>query len=303
MNTAAQPARGGVVVPFVLIALIWGSTWFVIRDQISAVPPGWTVTWRFALASLGMVVLAAVRRESLGLPPGGQRVALIVGLTQFCLNYEFVYEAERYLTSGIVAVFYALLLVPNALLSALFLKTRLTGRFLAGSAVAIAGIALLLAHEMRMAPAEARVGLGIALCLGGLIAASVANVVQAGEAARRCAPVPLMAWSMIWGTLIDAAYALAVDGPPVFDPRPAYWAGVAYLAIVGSVITFPLYFRLIRDMGAGGAAYNGVVTPVVAMGLSSLFEGYRWSVLSIAGSVLAMAGLLIALSARGKHRG
>lgn len=289
--------------PFVLVALIWGSTWFVIRDQISTVPPGWTVTWRFALASLGMVVLAAVRRESLRLPPGGQRVALVVGLTQFCLNYEFVYEAERYLTSGIVAVFYALLLVPNALFSALFLKTRITGRFLAGSAVAIAGIALLLAHEMRMAPPDARVGLGIALCLGGLIAASVANVVQAGEAARRSGAVPLMAWSMIWGTLIDAAYALAVDGPPVFDPRPAYFAGIAYLAIVGSVITFPLYFRLIRDMGAGAAAYNGVATPVIAMGLSSLFEGYRWSALSIAGSVLAMAGLLIALSARAKDRG
>jgi len=80
--------------------------------------------------------------------------------------------------------------------------------------------------------------------------------------------------------------------------RWSYFGGIAYLAVIGSVVTFPIYFRLIRDLGAGRAAYNGVLVPVVAMLLSTLFEGYRWTPLAISGSVLALTGLVLALRAK-----
>ena len=290
--------RAGVIWPFLLVSLVWGSTWLVIKDQVAAVPPGWSITWRFLVASIAMVIMARVRGDSLRLPPGGQKLAALVGLMQFCVNYQFVYPTGRYVTSGVVAVLYALLMVPNALLSALFLGTRMSSRFLAGSAVALFGIGLLLLHEMHLAPPGSSVPLGVALAAGGILAASVANVAQAASAARISGAVPFMAWSMIWGTGLDAVWALATVGPPVFDPHPRYVGGVVYLAIFGSALTFPLYFRLIRDMGAGKAAYTGVATPVVAMLLSTLFEGYRWSLLAATGSAVAIVGLLIALSSR-----
>lgn len=296
--SASSSTFRGVVLPFALVALIWGSTWLVIKDQIATVPPQWTIVWRFLLASGAMCLLARVRGESLRLPPGGQRLAALIGLFQFCGNYQFVYEAEHYLTSGLVAVFYALLLVPNAALSRLFLGTPVTHRFVIGTLVAVAGIALLLLHEARLAPAHGMVAWGIVLSVFGLLAASAANVLQAGPVARRTGAVPLMAWSMIWGVGFDVVVAYVMAGPPTVDFRLSYWAGVGYLAIFGSVMTFPLYFDLIRKLGAGKAAYNGVVTPVIAMLLSTLFEGYRWSLLAVAGSVLAMAGLIVALSAR-----
>lgn len=294
----AAGIRAGVAVPFVLVALIWGSTWLVIKDQIAAIPPEWTIVWRFVVASAGMCVLARLRGESLRVDRDVQRLAAWIGLTQFCGNYQFVYQSEHYLTSGLVAVFYALLLVPNAALSRIFLGTTVTRRFVWGTVVAVAGIALLLLHEARMAPAGGGVVWGIVLSVFGLLSASAANVLQAGPVARRTSAVPLMAWSMIWGVAFDAVYALVVAGPPVIDMRLSYLAGVGYLAIFGSVITFPLYFHLIRELGAGKAAYNGVATPVIAMLLSTLFEGYRWTVLATAGAVLAMAGLIVALSAR-----
>ena len=298
--SAAAPVRpgAGTLVAFAIVSVVWGSTWLVIKDQISVVPPAWTITWRFVLAGTCMVGVAMVRRESLRLPPGSQPLAALIGLTQFVMNYQFVYQAERYLTSGLVAVLFALLMVPNALLSARFLGTAVSRRFLLGSAVAVAGIGLLVLHEIRLAPVAGNVALGIVLSVIGLLAASVANVAQAAPRGLACRPVPLLASAMLWGALIDAAWALAAEGPPVFDPRPAYAGGVAYLAIVGSVLPFPLYTRLLREMGAGKAAYTSVVTPIVAMLLSTLFEGYRWTALAVAGSVLALAGLLIALSAR-----
>jgi drug/metabolite transporter (DMT)-like permease len=285
MNAVSRETRN--VLGFVILSLVWGSTWLVIKDQISAVPVGWTVTWRFVLATFGMFALALVRRDSLALARPALLLAAITGLFQFAGNFQLVYRSEHYLTSGIVAVFFALLLVPNALLARVFVGTPVTRRFLSGSLVALAGIGLLFLHEYRIAPAGPAV-----------LTASISNVLLATDLAKRQAMVPFIAWSMLFGSLGNAGFAWVTSGAPVFDPRPAYLWGIAYLGIIGSVLTFPLYTSLIRDWGPGKAAYNGVVVPVVAMALSTLFEGYRWSLLAAGGAVLAMVGLLIALSGR-----
>ena len=295
----AQASQARAIAAFILITLIWGSTWLVIKDQISAVPPAWAVTWRFALAAGGMFLLAAVRRERLLLSREGMLLALPMGLFQFFANFQFVYQAEHFITSGLVAVLFALLMVPNALLARVFVKAEVSGRFIAGSAVALVGIALLLLHEYRAAPAGgAAVLTGIVLTCGAILSASIANVMQATERARRQSVVVLIGWAMVFGTIADALYAWATAGPPVFDASGRQLAGLAYLAIIGSVVTFPLYFALIRDWGPGKAAYNSVAVPVVAMALSTLFEGYQWTLLAAGGAVLAMIGLLIALSGR-----
>ncbi len=289
-------------VPFAVVAIIWGSTWWVITTQIADVPAAWSVTYRFVLAAPAMALLALARGDSLDLPHKAHGLALVVGLTQFCGNYMFVYEAERHLTSGIVALLIGLLLVPNTALGWLLLGQRITARFAFGSIIAIAGIALLLVNEARAAPVGGNVWLGVALAAAGLLAAAVANVVQANETGRKVPMASLLAWSMLYGVLIDAALAWFTAGPPVLPPDMGYWAGTAYLAFAGSVVTFPLYFKLVRDLGAGTAAYNGVATVVLAMALSTLLEHYHWTLLSAAGAMLAMAGLMVALSARSPAR-
>lgn len=295
---ASETAQLRTAAAFVLVALIWGSTWLVIKHQIAAGPAGWTITWRFALACPCMFLLAWWRGDPLRLSPAGAKLAVIVGVLHFCGNFQFVYRAEQHVTSGLVAVFFALLMVPNALLAWAWLGVGITRRFLLGSAVAIVGIGLLLLHEYRLAPPSSDVPLGLVLMLGALLCASASNVLQASEAVRGQPLVPQIAWAMLAGVVANAALAFATAGPPVFSTSPAYWAGVVYLGVAGSAVTFPLYFTLIRTMGAGRAAYNGVAVPVIAMGLSTLFEGYRWSVLAGSGAALALAGLLIALSGR-----
>ena len=287
-----------IVFPFVLVALIWGSTWWVITTQLAAVPAAWSVTLRFVLATPAMALLALVTGKSLRISGSAHRLALIVGISQFCGNYMFVYQAERHLTSGIVAVMLGLLLVPNALLGRFLLGQPITRRFLVGSTIAIVGIALLLVNEARGGAGSDNVWLGVILAIGGLLAASIANVVQANETGRSVPMASLLAWSMLYGTLIDAGLAWATTGLPVFPRDPAFWLGTAYLALAGSVVTFPLYFTLVRKLGAGPAAYNGVASIVLAMLLSTLLEGYGWTPLALTGSVLALAGLVIALRAR-----
>jgi drug/metabolite transporter (DMT)-like permease len=290
--------RPDIALPFAVVALIWGTTWWVITTQFGEVSSAWSVTFRFAIAAPAMALLALVQGNSLSIPRKAHWLALLIGLCQFCGNYMFVYEAERHLTSGIVALMMGLMLVPNVLLAWLMLGERITKRFAIGSAVAIIGIGLLLINEARSGPVGGNVWLGVGLALGGMLSASIANVVQANETGRTVPMACLLAWSMIYGVLIDGSLAWLTTGPPQLPRDLTYWLGTAYLAIAGSVVTFPLYFKLVRDLGAGKAAYNGVVTLILAMGISTLLEGYDWTPLAVAGSLLALAGLVLALRAR-----
>ena len=301
-DSAPSFLKPAVALPFLLVALIWGSTWFVITGQISVVPASWSVAWRFALATPAMFLVAIAMRKSLKLGKAGQLLAFAVGVTQFCGNYNFVYRAEMHLTSGIVAVMIGLLLVPNAILARVLLKQPITLRFAIGSLIAIGGLALLLLHEAHEAPLGGKVVLGTVFALIAMMCASVSNVIQANDTGKALPMVSLLSWAMLYGTICDVILALVFAGPPVIPHEASYWMGTAYLAILGSVVTFPLYYTLIRQLGAGKAAYNGVAVIVIAMFISTLFEGYRWSPLAIAGAGLATVGLVVALMSRSPSR-
>ncbi len=293
-----------VILPFLLTGTIWGSTWFVITGQIDGVPAAWSVFYRFALATPALFLVAMLMKRRLRLNRPETMLAIGVGIAQFSGNFLFVYHAELYITSGIVAVMFALLMVPNALFGRMFLGERVQSGFLLGSAVAIAGVSLLLVHEWNAAPRAGVVGgnvaAGIALAVGGMLAASIANVVQANPTGRGVPMVSLLAWAMLYGTAFDLGFALLTAGPPPVPVAWQFWAGTAYLALIGSVVTFPLHYNLVREIGAGRTAYNGIVTVCVAMLLSTVFEDYRWTWLTASGAVLALCGMALAL--RSKQR-
>lgn len=288
-----------IVIPFVVFTAIWGSTWIVIRGQLGPVAPQWSVTYRFAIAAVAMALVAAVQGHSLRPSRALLGTAAILGFSQFGVNFNSVYLAERYVTSGLVATVFAVLLVPNSLLAWAALGQKPSRQFALAALVAVAGIALLFVNEIHAHPARAGdIAVGIALTVLGLMGASVANVYQATAGPRRFALPALLAWAMVLGALFNAMVAVAVAGPPTIDPRPEYWAGLVYLALAASVLCFSLYFPFIRRVGAGKAAYSSVLVPIIAMTLSTAFEGYRWTPLAAAGVALALGGMLLALARR-----
>jgi drug/metabolite transporter (DMT)-like permease len=285
-----------VTLPFIIFTAIWGSTWIVIRGQLGTVPPQWSVTYRFIVAAAAMAVVARVKGQSLKIGRKGLFAAAFLGFAQFCVNFNAVYLAERHITSGVVATVFALLLIPASLMGWAFLGHRPSRRFAWSSLVAVGGIALLFLHEIREHPADrAQIAAGIGLTLVGMLGASLANVVQARPEIRKYPLFALLAWSMAAGAVIDGLIALAMTGVPVFDPRPAYWAGVVYLALFASVLTFSLYYPVVRRIGPAKASYSSVIVPIIAMGFSTWLEDYRWTGLTIAGALLALGGMVAAL--------
>jgi drug/metabolite transporter (DMT)-like permease len=291
--------RARVAIPFIIVTLIWSSTWLVIRGQLGNVPPPWSVTYRFAIAGLAMLTYARWTGASLRLTRPQHGFAIVYGLNQYAFTYYATYLAEETVTSGLVAVVFALLIVPNALLGWAFLRQGVSRPFLLGSGVAVIGIGLLFAHELHAGAAgRAHVATGIVWAGVAVLFSSISNVMQGTDRAKIVPAASLVAWGMVWGTAFNAVVSTLLYGAPVLPTDPAYWAGTLYLGLVGSAIAFTLYFLVIRAIGPARAAYSGVLTPVLAMTLSTIFEGYRWSPTAVAGAVLVLAGLVFAMWAR-----
>jgi drug/metabolite transporter (DMT)-like permease len=213
-------------------------------------------------------------------------------------NFNFVYRAELYVTSGLVAVVFALLFVPNALFARVFLAHHVSKRFIIGSGIAVTGITLLFINEAQGDDAAQTATLtGIAFTLAGVLSASAANVMQASKRAKALPMAAMLGWAMLWGAGFDAVYAWFTAGPPVMDWRPSYLLGVLFLGVIASALAFSLYFTLIRNIGPARAAYSSTIIPVIAMGFSTVFEGFVWTALAVAGSIIALAGMVVALSA------
>lgn len=298
-DAPVQSTRLAILVPFAIVTAIWGSTWIVIRDQLNVVPPSWSVCYRFLVGGLAMVAYAAYRRDRLTLDARGWAFAFMLGVLQFDLNFNLVYRAEAHITSGLVAVVFAMLIVPNAVLGRIFLGQALGRQLFVGSCVAIAGIALLFVNQARLDPNGPRETIiGIALTLLGVLSASIANVMQATNTAKRYPMPTMLGLGMLVGAALNAAVAWSISGPPVIELRATYLLGVLYLGVVASAVAFTLYFRILRVIGTAKAAYSGVIIPIIAMALSTVFEGFHWSPLAAGGAVLALTGLVIALTAR-----
>ncbi len=296
MSSAAASFRDPkILLPFLLITLIWSSTWIVIKDQLGVVPPVWSVSYRFLIA--GAAMMAIVRLAGMSLAIGrGHGLAALLGLLQFVLNYNFVYVSELYITSGLAAVVFALLVIPNAGLVWLFFGEKVSLRFMLGAAVAMAGVGLLFLQEIRASPTPpGDVLAGLGLVLVAVLAASASNVMQLAGGMKSRPIAPMLGWAMLYGALMDAAFAWVTVGPPVIERALGYWLGLVYLGVVASALAFWLYYRIIRAVGPARAAWSSVLIPVIAMAISTAFEGYRWSALAVGGGLLAVAGLLIAL--------
>lgn len=283
------------IAQFAAVVAIWGTTWIVIKFQLGSVNPSWSVTYRFATGGLALLAWAAIKRMPLVVPRHALPFIVVLGLFQFVLNFNFVYRSELYIPSGIPAVAFALLMVPNAILAWIFLKRPVSRRFMLGSALGIAGVGLLFAQQLSLPGSRADTILGLSLVTAGVLSASVANVMQASPRALSFPALPGLAWSMLIGAAINALLAFAVTGEIQFSWAPSYWLGFLYLGLFASAIAFALYFDLIRQMGPAEAAWTSVLIPILAMAISTVVEDFHWTPMAVGGCILALVGLVVAL--------
>lgn len=280
---------------FGLAVLIWGTTWHAIVWQLAEATPEFGVTLRFALAGLMILAWAAWRGERWRVRPREHGLLAFQGVFMYSVSYLCVYHAEKHVPSGLVAVGYSVSPLVNGVISRALWRTPLTRHFIAGGLLGVAGVTLIFWPEFAHVMDGGRAGLGAAFTVGAVLLSTVGSLAASRNKVVGLPFWPALGWGMVYGALCSAL-AVAIGGQAVVWPTSAlWWASLLYLAVAGSVIAFACYLLLQQRLGPGPASMVGVATPVLALVVSALFEGYRpgWPVLL--GVALAVAGNALAL--------
>jgi drug/metabolite transporter (DMT)-like permease len=276
--------------------LIWGSTWFAIKFQLGVVAPEVSLVYRFAIAALILLLFCLLTRRSLRYTPRQHGFIALQGLFLFSTNYLIFYWATELLTSGIVALMFSTVILMNIVNGAIFIGTRVSLRVIVGAGFGIAGIAAIFWSELSLVENNADTWRGLWMCLVATWFASVGNIISVRNQAERIPVVQSNAWGMAYGALMMAAYTLYGGVSFAYDPAPAYTISLLYLAVFGSILAFGSYLTLIGRIGADKAAYAAVLFPVIALGLSTLFENYHWTPHAVFGFALVLLGNYIVLT-------
>lgn len=280
---------------FLITVSIWGTTWIAITFQLHATTPEVGVALRFSIAAT--IVLAWCLARGIPLRQSLRMHALLalVGVLGFCVSYLFVYHAERFIVSGLVAVGYAAAPLVNMLLARTMLGTPMSRRVAAGGALGLVGIALIFWPEFSRLQTDGPLFIGAALTAGAVLASCLSNIgMSRAQTAgvKGWAPLGL---GMTWGALA-AWVAVAIAGRPLtIDWSVPFVLSLAYLALAGSALAFGAYYTLLGKIGPARAAYVGVMSTIVALLVSAMFEGYHWRFATFAGIALAVGGNVLAL--------
>lgn len=285
-----------VAVLYASIVLIWGSTWFAITFQLGAVAEEVSVSYRFALASVALFVFAAIsgQRTRIALKDYGSVV--LMGVLMYSGSYMLVYNATAYVTSGLIAVIFSLIVLMNALFERVFFRRPMEGRMMLASVLGLGGVAFLFWPEVSAFSLADRTIVGILMATGSVVIASLGNMLAIVNTARALPVTVVNAHAMAWGATNSLIIAMLMGQSISFSVEATYIISLVYLAAFGSAVAFGAYLALLKMIGSARAAYTSVLFPIVALLISTVFEGYRWTVPAMVGIVLIVAGNWLALT-------
>ncbi|HEV8268373.1 MAG TPA: EamA family transporter [Thermoanaerobaculia bacterium] len=279
-----------------ICTLAWGTTWYFVTLQLGTVDPMVSVVYRFVLATVLLFAWCVARREPVVMSPRQHAMTAGLGLFGFTLSYAFTYEAETRVVSAVVAVLFASLAFLNLVV---FRVLGQRARPLAWGAAALgaAGVGLLSWGEIAQTGRAARPIGGIVLALLGVVATAVSNVFARRGQEAGSPLAASTAWANLYGTLFLVGYVVASGRTWSFEPTPRYVLSLLYLAAIGSTVAFLLYFHVARSRGYTTASYILALTPILAMTMSTLFEGKRWNAMGIGGVAIVLLGQWMLLRA------
>jgi drug/metabolite transporter (DMT)-like permease len=281
---------------YISAVLIWGSTWFAIKFQLGTVDPEVSLVYRFALAAIILLAFCLWRQKNLKFSLSEHRFMALQGLFLFSTNYLIFYWATELLTSGIVALLFSTVILMNIVNSAIFLGKRVNARVIVGALFGIAGIAAIFWSELSIVERNADSWHGLWLCLIATFFASIGNILSARNQKNNLPVMQTNAWGMAYGAIIMTIFALFNGADFNYDTSISYSLSLVYLSVFGSILAFGCYLTLIGRIGADKAAYSAVLFPVIALGISTLFEGYQWSAEAVFGFCLVLFGNYVVLS-------
>jgi len=288
------------VVVWLILSLIWGSTWLFIKLGLEDLPPFTFAGVRFVIAAAILLVVIAVRRLPLPRERGDWRLIALTGVMAFAVNYGLLFWGEGRTSSGLAAILQTIIPAFGLVIAHYYLPDeRITPGKVGGIALGIAGVVLIFSDQ---ASTEGKSALaGSAAIVTGAFSVAYSNVLVKARA-RHIEPAVLAAGQMICGLVPLLLLGVTLEGNPFkFHWTPLALASLLYLALVGSAIAFLLFYWLVRNMDVTNTMLIPLVTPPIAvlLGWLVLNESLTWR--TAAGALGIMSGIALIVTRKKKE--
>lgn len=287
---------------YALVVVIWGTTWIAIVMQQGMVSVTVSIFWRFLVAALAMVIVLGLAGRLRKISLKDHLYCLLQGCCVFGFNFVCFYHAASYISSGLESVIFSMAVLYNAVNSMLFFRQRPHPNLLPAAALGIIGIIALFWHDLMATQMAPSLLIGVGLSALGTFGFSLGNMISTRHQLRGLEILSTNTYAMFYGALVMAAISLFNGDRFMPELSVRYLGSLLYLAIFGSVIAFGAYFTLVGRIGASQAAYSTLLFPLVALTLSTLYEGYVWHANAVIGLVLILLGNLVMFAKPGFFR-
>jgi len=278
--------------------IIWGTTWLAIKFQLGSVDPMVSVLYRFMAAALTLLLYCKLRGLKMRFRLKDHIFMALQGLVLFSVNYWLIYLAEVHLTSGLVAVIFSGIVFMNMINGAVLLGSPIRSNVLLGGAIGVLGIVLVFWPQLISFNLSDKGALGLVLSVVSTFMASLGNIISARHQQHNLPVIQTNAYGMAYGAAIIGAISLISGKTFGFEMSLTYVGSLFYLSFFGTVIAFGCYLKLIGKIGADRAAYATMLFPIVALGISTVYEGYQWAPSNMIGMAVVLVGNWMVLRKR-----
>ena len=279
---------------WLILCGIWGSTWLFIKLGLADLPPITFAGIRFVISCAILFPLVWLRHLSLPKTRGEWILLVGTGVLSFSLNYGLVFWAEQYITSGLAALLQAMLPAFGLILAHIYVPAeRITLVKIAGVVLGVCGVGVVFSNQLAISGRLALAG-----CVGMVLSAFFAaySNVLVKTHGRNLNPAVIAAFQMFFGLIPLLLYGITLEGNPVsFRWTTIAVLSLLYLAVVGSVVAFLLYYWLMQNMDVTKTMLISLVTPVVAviLGMIVLDEQLSWRTLVGGAMIIAGIGFIV----------
>ena len=281
---------------FSITLFCWSPTWYIIKFQLGYVDPLVSVFYRFLAASIIIFIYLFIKKKNLIFSLNHHVWFLFFGICLYSLNYVFFYLSNTYLISAFPAVVFSTVVIMNILGEMLYFKKKPSLKTLVGATIGMMGIAIIFNDEILNFSLTNGTHVGLFLALLGTFCASTGNMVYQRTLNNNFPLTQTLAYAMLYGSLVTLLITQVNSKELLFEYSFSYIVSLAYLSIVGSIFAFIFYLKLLEKVGAGRAGYVGVVMPVIALLISTVFENLKWQIDLIIGLPILIAGAILVIN-------
>jgi len=281
---------------FIITLFCWSPTWYVIKFQLGYVDPLVSVFYRFLIAAVFIFIYLIIKKEKLKFSFNYHIWFLLFGVCLYSLNYVFFYLSNTYLISAFPAIMFSTVVIMNILGEGFYFKKKPSFKTLLGATIGMIGIMTIFNDEIFNFNLENGTHVGLFLALLGTFCASTGNMVHQRNLNNNFPLIPTIAYAMLYGSLVTLLITQIKGTELLFEYTFSYIAALAYLSIVGSIFAFIFYLKLLEKVGAGRAGYVGVVMPVLALLISTIFEDLKWQQDLIIGLPVLIIGAVLVIN-------